>query len=96
MNSQNMSGGKQMNHPGFGDHTSGSAMAGLPKTNFENYYERKLHEEREGHNAVANKLLMGAIGTKLKETMHDANARNGGNAKTNHNMNNYNGDMHQQ
>jgi len=43
----------------------------LPKTNFENYYERKLHEEREGHNAVANKLLMGAIGAKIKDAMHN-------------------------
>ena len=75
--------------------SSGTAIAGLPKTNFENYYERKLHEEREGSKAVANKLLMGQIGMKLKETMHEANARTGGKAKTNQ-MNNFNGDMNQQ
>jgi len=52
-----MSGGKQLagnlNQPTkfapHGDRSSASAIAGLPKTNFENYYERKLQEEREGH-----------------------------------------------
>jgi len=34
----------------------------MKKTQFENYYERKLHDEREGHKALENKLLMGAIG----------------------------------
>jgi len=63
----------------------------LPKTNFENYYERKLHEEREGHNAVANKLLMGAIGAKIKDAMHNtiAHGKNSKNPydlqKQNHN-----------
>ena len=64
-------------------------MAGLPKTNFENYYERKLHEEREGHNAVANKLLMGAIGAKIKDAMHDkfAHGKNGKTGQANYNQN---------
>ena len=38
----------------------------MKKTQFENYYERKLHDEREGHKALENKLLMGAIGQKLQ------------------------------
>ncbi len=49
----------------------------LKKSNFENYYERKLHEEREGHQAVANKLLMGAIGSKIKDVMHNTVAHGG-------------------
>ena len=60
---------------------TGTGHGGLPKTNFENYYERKLQEEREGHQAVANKLLMGAIGAKIKDAMqnttaHGKNAQN--------------------
>ena len=53
-------------------------LVGLKKSNFENYYERKLHEEREGHKAVANKLLMGAIGSKIKEAMHNTMAHGAG------------------
>jgi|TARA_B110000285_G_C15108763_1_gene609711 hypothetical protein len=58
-----------------------TTATGLPKTNFENYYERKLHEEREGHNAVANKLLMGAIGAKIKDAMQNTVAH-GKNSKS--------------
>lgn len=33
------------------------ASGGLVKTNFDNYYERKLHEERQEMNAFNTKLL---------------------------------------
>ena len=41
----------------------------LRKTNFDNYYERKLHEERQGHQELTNKLLMGRIQNEVGDMM---------------------------
>lgn len=52
---------------------AGGVPSSLKKTNFENYYERKLHDVRAGHNALEQKLLGAAIGKNIKDLMHVSN-----------------------
>ena len=41
----------------------------LKKTNFENYYERKLHEEKVSHNQFAAKLIGNQMGHHIQDMM---------------------------
>ena len=50
----------------------------LKKTNFDNYYERKLHEERQGQQDLSQKFLMSNMAMKMHDGMHhkaDPNAQ---------------------
>jgi hypothetical protein len=44
----------------------------LKPGNFENYYERKLHEERQGHSEFEKKLLGDKVGGDIGHMMKDA------------------------
>jgi len=52
---------------------AGAPAQGVPsslkKTNFENYYERKLHDERQGHAEFEQKMVGAAIGHNIKNLM---------------------------
>ena len=41
----------------------------LQKTQFDNYYERKLHDERQGHLQFGQKAVMGQLQTNIKSQM---------------------------
>ena len=42
----------------------------LKKTQYDNFYERKLHEERDQHNDFAKSMVMNQLGSKLSNIMH--------------------------
>lgn len=46
----------------------------LQKTQFDNYYERKLHEERQTQNEFGQKMVLQNLAQTLQGKMQQANA----------------------